>query len=122
MLDTCSKTENPPNPSKKAVKIRLIEICLQGMAATCITPLVSSRIPQIKEVGKRISSIPKALKKGNKEEERIEIILLFFKMDKMTLKRTTKPPIIVTVLIADKILLPKISPKLEKVTCSLELL
>ena len=46
----------------------------------------------------------------------MEIIWLLFNIDKIMLKRTTNPPIITTVLIADKILLPKISPKLEKLT------
>ena len=111
--------EIPPKPNRNATKIILIEISLQGIEQSCITPLVNSNIPHIIEFEKSKLFIPNNFKKGYNTCPKMEIILLFFKIDNITLKSTTKPPIITTVLILDMILFPKISPKLEKLTSSL---
>ena len=44
---TCSNTENPPNPNKKAEIIIFVEIFLIGILETIFTPFVSSIIPEI---------------------------------------------------------------------------
>lgn len=45
ILNTCNKTEKPPNPNKKEHKIIEIEIVLIGILAAKLTPFVNSTIP-----------------------------------------------------------------------------
>ena len=45
ILNTCSNTEIPPNPSKKLHTIIFIEIVFIGILDTIATPFVSSTIP-----------------------------------------------------------------------------
>lgn len=116
MLNTWNSIEMPPTPSKKAQSIILIEIVLQGILQIKLAPLVSSIIPDTKAVLNLKSVIPKTLKIGLNVCAIISKILLVFNIDKITLKRTTNPPIIITVFIADIILLLRTSPKFEKCT------
>ena len=52
VLQTCSKTEMPPNPRRKEAIIILIESFFSGILQTIFKPLVSSKIPAIKPVEK----------------------------------------------------------------------
>lgn len=54
ILHTCSKTEMPPNPSKKAQIIILIPSVLQGTKLTKLTPEVSSIKPDRKGTINRV--------------------------------------------------------------------
>ena len=116
MLYTCNNIEIPAKPNKKLVNIILIDIFLHGIVEMPITPLVSSKIPDIKEVQKLKSCIPNNLKIGKMILANNSIILLFFKIESITLNKTTNPPIMTTVEIEEVILFPNISPRLEKFT------
>lgn len=116
ILNTCNNIEIPPNPNRKEDKIILIEISLQAIELICLTPFVTSIIPDKKLLAKALLLIPNKLKTGSSKEDVILIILLFSRIDNTTLKRTTKPPIINIVLVADRIELLNTSPKLENET------
>ena len=114
ILSTCSIIEIPPKPSKKEHIIILIEIHLLGIPLINFTPFVSSIIPETMEVDMLVLFIPNILKIGVTILENMCKIPLLFKIDIITLNKTTNPPIIIIVLIADIMLLLKTSPKLEK--------
>ena len=124
ILKTCNNTEIPPNPSKKAVNIILIESFLQTMLDIVLMPLVISKKPLIRGEAKDVS-ILSILKIGEMQEAQMLRIPLPFKMDMILEKITTKPPIKKIVEVALVMLSANISPKLEKdtvlVVCLLEL-
>ena len=76
MLSTCNKTETPPNPSKNAVIMILIESFLQAILEIVLMPLVISKKPvkigPIKEVSMCIQS--KNGLNAQNEAERIAVI------------------------------------------------
>ena len=47
-LQTCNKTEIPPNPSKKEARIILMDKCFSVILQIILRPLVNSKIPQEK--------------------------------------------------------------------------
>lgn len=112
MLNTWRSTDMPPNPSKNAQIISFTDIAFIGIWDITETPFVSSTIPE---------SIPLAKEDGIWNRDRIGVIIadnifiipVLFSIDIITLKSTTNPPIITTVLIEDIILACKILPKLE---------
>ena len=111
---TCSNTENPPNPNKKAEIIIFVEIFLIGILETIFIPFVSSIIPEIMPFEKLVG-IFKAERIGFIVYDKASNKWLLFKIDIITENRTTKPPIIITVEIALFMLVVKTSPKLENV-------
>lgn len=118
-LATCNKTEIPPNPNKKAVKIILIEIALLGIKDNRLIPFVISKIPT--EIAlENLLSIPKKSKIYPIELENILIIWLFSNIETITENSMINPPIKRTVEVAFFILFPNISPKSEKCKFLLE--
>ena len=91
----------------------LIEIFLYGILETKETPFVSSIIP-VKTDFIKEKSIPKILKSGKKTYDKREKKPLIFNIEIKQENITTKPPIIIIVLLEFNILLPSTSPKLEK--------
>ena len=93
----------------------LLEIAFWLISQTRRKPLVSSKIPEAIGVIKLLE-MPNRWQKG--------VTIWFsssknwhsFKIERITLNSTTKPPITKMVCMAFKILLAKISPKFEKVT------
>lgn len=55
ILKTCSNTDIPPKPSKKAVNIILIEIFLQAILEIELIPFVISKNPEINGAAKEKS-------------------------------------------------------------------
>lgn len=114
MLSTCNKTEMPPNPSKNAVIMILIESFLQAILEIVLMPLVISKKPvkigPIKEV-----SICIQWKNGLNSISTICVIPLEFKIEIIEEKMTTNPPMTKMDFMLLIILSDKISPKLEKV-------
>lgn len=119
MLKTWSKTESPPEPSRNAVIIMLVEIFFSFIKDTILIPLVISKSPV------KIDAITwegrfNHLQIGSNIMQTKVVIPLTFKIEIITENKTTKPPIIRIVEIADWILEPKISPKFDTVMfCSL---
>jgi hypothetical protein len=114
MLRTCSNTEIPPKPSKKAVKIMFIEIALIFILAIEAIPFVISRNPvsrgEIKDVGIFIK-----LNNGIKILASKSTRWLALKIEIITENKTTNPPIIIIVEVAEVILSAIVPPRLEKV-------
>ena len=98
MLHTCNKTEIPPKPNKKAVKIILTEIFLTITAETLLIPFVISKKPVIRGLIKLVS-IRKNSKTGDKNTHKLERIPLDFKIEITLENITTNPPITKIVLI-----------------------
>ena len=115
MLSTCSNTEIPPNPSKKAVKIIFIESFLQAIDDIELIPFVISKKPQIIGLIKEVSILIK-LNKGERHVDKMFRIPLDFKIEITLEKITTNPPINRIVEILLVILSANTSPKLEKET------
>ena len=111
MLNTWSITEIPPKPSKNAQRIILIEIAFSGIFATIFTPLVNSIIPLINPE-ENSGFIFNTLNTGIIIADKIFRIPLLFIIEIITLNKTTKPPISITVCVAFVILRPRILPKL----------
>lgn len=121
MLKTWRSILNPPKPSKNAVKVMVIEIDFVFIVTILLKPLVSSTRPEM--IGFIYSTFnPKILNNGVNKVENIYNNPELFKIDIITEKIITKPPIITIVLIEFIILLDNISPKLEKDKFSLELI
>lgn len=93
-----------------------IDIFLHGIAEMPITPFVNSKIPEIKEMQKLKSCIPNNLKIEKIILANSSIILLFFRIESITLNNITNPPITTIVEIEEEMLFPSISPKFEKFT------
>ena len=113
ILKTCNKTEIPPNPSKKAHIIIVVEIFFVAVAVTSDIPFVSSIIPETTGFTK-LKSIFNNLKIKDKKTEKASNILLVFKIDIITEKITTNPPIIIKVLLDSRIDSERIVPKFLK--------
>ena len=114
ILKTCSITEIPPNPSKNAQRIILVESNFAGTFETANTPLVSSIKPEIN--GRENSvEIPNNFSKGEKIVDKTSKILPFDNMEINTENKTTNPPIIIRVLLDSNIAVERISPRLENV-------
>ena len=107
MLNTCKSTEKPPKPKIKAQIIILIFILKKLLKHIYEIPFVTSIKPVNNDIVKE-SEIPKILKKF---ENKIKTLLLL-SIEIIIENKTTKPPIVKIVFIADNILLDKISPKL----------
>ena len=119
ILKTCSNTDIPPKPSKKAVNIILIEIFLQAILEIELIPFVISKNPEINGAAKE-KSIFRVSKIGAINKANIFKIPLAFKIDITLEKITTNPPINNIVEILLIILSDKIEPRLEKVIFSFE--
>ena len=115
ILKTCNKTDIPPQPSKKAVKIKLIENFLLEMLEIEFIPLVISKNPLINGEAKT-ESILKTDNIGERTVEKADNIPLDFNIDITLEKITTKPPINKIVEMLFVILSDNTLPKLEKVT------
>lgn len=115
ILKTCNRTDIPPKPSKKAVKIRLIESFLLEILEIELIPFVISKKPLISGVAKEESILKKA-KIGEILIEKTDNNPLDFNIDIILENITTKPPISKIVEMLFVILSDKILPKLEKVT------
>ena len=87
MLHTWSKIEIPPHPSKKAVRIILIEICFKGIDEIEKIPLVISTIPRIK-----LSTILLGMWKVESKGSNNNIKLLCFKIEITIENITINPP------------------------------
>lgn len=111
ILKTCKITEIPPNPSRKAQSIMLVEIAFTEIEVIILTPLVSSIIPLISpdENSGLIFNVTRIGLTSLQSKNKIPLLLI---IDIITLKSTTNPPIITTVRVAVEILEPKILPKL----------
>lgn len=118
MLKTCKSTDIPPNPNKNAQIIMLAERALLITELTRDTPLVSSIIPEMIGFAKD-KSIFKSFNGMYNKYENISKILLLPKIEIITEKITTKPPIIIIVLLASNIALESILPRLLNVHNSL---
>ncbi len=109
MLRTWSKIDIPPKPSKNAQIIILKEIFFIGILEIRETPLVSSTIPDNIPYEKLLG-ILSILKNGERILDNMSNTPVFFKIEIITLKSITNPPIITTVLIEVIILFCKILP------------
>ena len=118
MLKTCKNIDNPPNPKKKEINIKLIEIFLIATLDILEMPVVISK-QLVSEGIARLVSMFKILKIGEINWDNIIIILLVVRIDIMLEKITIKPPIINIVEMLFDIDLERTSPKLEKVTCEI---
>lgn len=114
ILKTWSNTEIPPKPSKKAHSTIFIEIFFVAIDVISDTPFVSSIIPDIIGLAKE-RGILSNFKMGYKMYDITSNILLLFNIDITTEKITTKPPIIIIVVLDSKIALERIAPKSFKV-------
>ena len=113
MLSTCKNTEIPPKPSKNEVRIIFIEIAFIGILESKEIPFVISKKPVSKGAIKFIG-ICKILKMGTRVIVSKSINLLALKIEIITEKITTKPPIIIIVEVALDIELAIASPKFDK--------
>ena len=96
-----------------------IEICFIFIPAIKLIPLVISKIPVNKELA-MLEGIFNFWHIGLNKIEIMLVILLVFSIEIITEKSTTNPPIKRVVEIADVILSPKISPRLEiEIFCNL---
>ena len=111
MLQTWSKIEIPPQPSKKAVIIILIETFFRGIAEIAKIPLVISTIPK-----KKLSTSSEGTCKIFSKGFNISMKLLCFNIEIITEKITINPPIFKIVEMELAILLLMTSPKLDKQT------
>ena len=114
ILKTWSNTEIPPKPSKKAHNIIFIEIFFVAIDAISDTPFVSSIIPDIIGLANLIGILSN-FKMGYKMYDIASNILLLFNIDIATENITTKPPIIIIVLLDSNIASERIAPKSFKV-------
>ena len=114
ILSTCKNTEIPPVPSKNAVRIIFIEIIFIGMLEIKEIPFVISKKPvskgAINEVG-----MCKNSKQGTNINVSRSINPLVLKIDIITEKSTTNPPIIIIVEVALEIEFAIASPRFAKV-------
>lgn len=110
ILKTCKSTEKPPNPRTKEQRINLNFILSDARLHINEIPFVTSMKPVI-ILAENPFGIPK---NSLRKLEIIYIIWLEFKMEIIIEKSTTNPPIISIVLIEDKMLFCRISPKLSK--------
>lgn len=110
MLKTCSSTEIPPKPSKKAHNTILIDMFFEATDVISDTPFVSSISPEMIGFAKE-KSILRDFKIGYKINDIISNILLLLNMEITTEKITTKPPIIIIVLLDSIIASERIPPK-----------
>lgn len=115
MLNTCKRTERPPNPSKKAHIIIFTERDLFGMAHTLLTPFVSSIIPE-KMLSQNSGDNPKMLNKGENALLKMSKKCVLSSIELITENKTTNPPIITIVFMEFFILIPNTSPKLSMFT------
>lgn len=119
ILKTWRSTDIPPNPSKKLVRIMLIEIFFNLIEDIKFIPFVISSIP-VKSEPTSWDGILSFEQIGVKNKSIIVINLLEFNIEIITENKTTNPPTIKTVFVADFILFTRISPRLEKDTfCNL---
>ena len=91
----------------------LIEICLSLIPEIKLIPFVISKIP-VENATEIVVGKFNFLQIGSKIKEIIFAKPLVFSIEIITEKSTTKPPIKSVVDIADVILSPKTSPRLEK--------
>lgn len=113
ILKTWSIIEIPPKPSKNADTIIFKEIALNGIWAITDTPFVSSIIPAKSPLAKE-AGIFKVFNKGENANSNNSNIFELFRIEIITLNKTTKPPIMRIVFIEVMILLWRIAPKLLK--------
>lgn len=119
ILITWSKTEIPPKPKRKAVSIILIDICFIFMFEIKLIPFVISNIPVNKEL-EMFSGTFTNLHTGLNISDTKLVNPLALKIEMITENSTTKPPIIRIVDVAEDILCPRTSPKLENdIVCNL---
>ncbi len=119
ILKTCNNTDNPPRPSKKLVKIIINEIFFNFIEVIKLIPFVISKTPVTNEVIIWVG-ILNLVHIGVEIKFNILINLLEFKIEIITEKSITNPPIIKTVFIDDFMLLESISPRFAKDTfCNL---
>ena len=114
MLRIWSIIEIPPKPNKNAQIIILVDMHLFGIEAIEQIPFVSSSIPVIVP-SEKLFDMPNTFKNGDKVFPNISKILLLFKIDIITEKRTINPPIKKIEFIAEIILVDSISPSELKV-------
>lgn len=119
MLNTWSKIEKPPKPSRNAQVIMLIEISLNWIFEINATPFVNSIIPEKNPLANDEGKLSD-FSSGEVNISKISNILVLFIIDIITLNSITKPPIIRIVFIELIILLCKIAPKLLNVGGILE--
>ena len=110
MLKTCSSTETPPKPSKKAHNTILIDMFFEATEVISDTPFVSSIIPEMIGLAKE-KSILRNFKIGYEINDIISNILLLLNIEITTEKITTKPPIIIIVLLESIMASERIPPK-----------
>lgn len=122
MLKTCNNTEIPPKPSINAHNTIFTEMLFVAIDVISEIPFVSSIIPDIIGLANekpRLSNF----KIGYNMYDTISNILLLFKIDIITENITTKPPIIIIVLLDSKMASERIEPKflkLQNVVLSLD--
>ena len=115
ILQTWSRMEIPPKPSRKAVKIILKESFLQLILEIVLIPFVISNIP-VKMPEMKLVSMFKDWKIGFSKTVKLFNKPLALKMEIILEKITTNPPIKRMVEMLLVILSAKISPKLENET------
>ena len=110
ILHTWSKIDIPPKPNKNAEKTTLIPRHEDGTFEIKLTPDVNSIIPEKKGIIKFVSIFKKVINGIKICKNKVKMYILF-NMESITLKKTTKPPIITTDFIELIILLEIIFPK-----------
>ena len=115
ILSTCSITENPPKPSRKAAITMFTESIFRCTLAIPFIPFVISKIPVI-ICGDNSLGIESVFNIGAIQRASNCNMLLAFKIEIKTEKNTIKPPIIRIVEIEFVMLFPIISPKFNKHT------
>ena len=104
ILNTCSKIEIPPKPSKKLHIIIFTDIALNGILDIIETPFVSSTIPEKRPFAKEAGRLNFS-SKGDTIKLKKSNILVLLRIDIITLNSMTNPPIITTVFMELMILL-----------------
>lgn len=110
MLKTCNKIDIPPNPSKNAQTITFIDIAFILIVDTMETPFVSSTIPESIPFA-NCAGIWNIESTGESVLDSASKVPVLFKIDIITLKSITNPPIITIVLTEFIILFCKIPPR-----------
>lgn len=119
MLNTWKNTEMPPIPNKNDASIILIEMAFIFMLAIDAIPFVISNNP-VNKGAMNLGDICIRLNKGVKTLTTITKKLLAFKIEIITEKSTTNPPITRIVEILFVMLLLNTSPKSDTLMFLLE--
>ena len=113
VLQTWSKTDNPPRPRRKEDRIMLYDRCFSGRLQIIFKPFVNSKMPEMKPVV-NFSGICRKLNIGLNKFVRTFKSWLFCRIEIITENKTTNPPINKIVLMEFVMLFPITPPKFDR--------